>query len=116
MNSTFKYAFKLRPGYGSEELLIELDAKESPDQLLPDLFGIVELAGFKLEETGDLWMNDEFLFIFSSDNGTISISRDSWDLFFILGENNQADILKLDQLLSVNPLFEKIIADYSDYQ
>ncbi len=116
MKTDCKYSYKLRPGYGSDELLIDLDARNSPDQLQQDLFHLLEQNGFKLKETKDLRMNDELLFIFSSDNGTISLLRDIWDLFFILGENkNQTDILKLDQMLSENPLFEKMIANYSDY-
>jgi hypothetical protein len=117
MKTDCNYSYKLRPGYGSEELLLDFDAKNDPDGLQNELITMLEKSGFQLIKTADLWINGELLFTFSSNNGTLSFSRDNWDCFFILGENkNQADIIKLDQILSENPLFEKVIANYSDYR
>lgn len=61
-------------------------------------------------------MNDQLLFNFKSENGIVTITRDIWDLFFIEGANNQEDILKLDNRLSKNPLFEKLNVDFSEYK
>ncbi len=118
MKSDSKYTFKLRPGYGSEELLLELDGKDEPNQLQEDLFLILLQNGFKQGKAEDIWQNDEWCFYFHSKEGTVLLSRDTvWDFFFLIGEDkNQADILKLEQLLSENPLFEKIMVDYSDYK
>lgn len=117
MKPNSAYTFKLRPGYGSEELLIELDGKDQPDELQTDLILLLEQNGFKLTELKDMWQNNEWSFIFRSKQGVVQLSRDSiWDLFFIMGENNQSDILKLDKLLLKNPLFEKLNVNYSDYQ
>lgn len=116
MKNAPNYSYKLRPGYGSIELLIELDANGEADELQLDLILLLEQHGFKLTEMKDPWQNQELHFIFHSDRGTIALSRDSWDLFFILGEENQAGILKIDQLLAENPLFQKINANFSDYK
>ncbi|WP_343635072.1 hypothetical protein [Fluviicola sp.] len=117
MKTTAKYTYKLRPGYGSEELLIELDGKDQPDQLEIDLIRILLQNGFEQGKTEDIWQNDEWIFHFHSEAGTILLSRDTvWDFFFLLGENNQPDILKLDWILAENPLFEKVIVNYSDYK
>ena len=118
MKVNFKYTYTLRPGYGSEELLIELNGKDKPNQLQEDLFLILLQNGFNQGKTEDIWQNNEWCFYFHSKNGTIILSRDTvWDLFFLIGENkNQADILRLAWLLSENPLFEKITVDYSDYK
>lgn len=116
MKSTTKYSYKLRPGYGSDELLLDLNCNGFPDDLQNDLFEIVNQADLKLVGTDDLWMNDQLLFNFKSSNGIITITRDIWDLFFIEGANNQKYILKLDIRLSENPLFEKLIVDFSEYK
>ncbi|TSJ46375.1 hypothetical protein [Fluviicola chungangensis] len=117
MENPIKYSYKLRPGYGSDELLIELDGKDQPDELQTDLILILEQNGFKLTELKDIWQNDEWSFIFRSQQGVVLLSRDTvWDFFFLMGENNQADILKLDEILSKNPLFEKLNVNNSDYQ
>ena len=113
MEHSSRYSYKLRPGYGSNELLIEMDSKDQADlQFDQILIPLLEQNGFKPGELKDPWQN----FIFHSSQGTVSIS---WDLsnFFIIGEDgNQADILKIDQILSGNPLFEKINVNYSDYK
>jgi hypothetical protein len=113
-----KYTYKLRPAYDSDELLIKLDGKDQPNELQTDLILILEQNGFQLNELKDIWQNDELCFLFQSHNGIIVFSRDTvWDFFFLLGQNNnQSDILKLDIILSENPLFEKLNVNYSDYQ
>ncbi len=77
---------------------------------------MIESAGCSFFKASDLWVNDEVLFTYKSKNGTIVLSRNIWDLFFIMGEQNQADIFKLDTLLSENPLFEKIEVDLKEYE
>lgn len=118
MENPIKYAFKLRPAYGSDELLIELDGKDQPDQLQNDVIRILLQNGFTEGKTEDLWQNDEWIFYFHSEGRTVLFSRNSvWDFFFLIGENNnQSDILKLDDVLSKNSLFEKLSANYSDYR
>jgi hypothetical protein len=116
MKTHAPYSYKLRPGYGSHELLLDFAARHSPDQLQHALSHILQEAGFVLVGMADLWMNDEFAFIYKSKKGRITFSRDIWDLFFIIGDNNQEDILMLDKLLAENPLFAKEEVDFSNYQ
>lgn len=116
MNNTSKYSYKLRPGYGSKELLLDFNTNESPDQLQQELHALIEKAGFVLTDANDLWINDELLFNYTSKNGVITFSRDVWDMFFIMGKDNQTDILLLDKLLCENPLFEKTEVDFSAYE
>lgn len=111
-----KYSYKLRPGYSSKELLLDFNANQLPDQLQQDLITILENNGFKLDGVSDLWVNDELQFKYKSNNGLVILSRDIWDFFFIIGENNQADILELDKLLLNNPLFKKLEVDFSRYK
>lgn len=116
MKSTTKYSYKLRPGFGSKELLLDFDCNGRPDSLQNDLFKLLEDANFTITGVGDLWMNDQLLFEFKSQTKTVTITRDIWDLFFITAENNQSAITKLDELLSDHPLFEKMEVDFSEYE
>ena len=100
MKSTTKYSYKLRPGYGSKELLLDIDCKGFPDALQNDLLKIIEDANFTVIGVRDLWVNDQLLFECKSKNGTITITRDIWDLFFVTGNDNQRDIMRLDKLFS----------------
>jgi len=47
MKNSAKYSYKLRPGYGSTELLLDLNCNGFPDSLQRDLFAIFEEENFK---------------------------------------------------------------------
>ena len=91
--------YKLRPAYGSKELLIEFNLKSNIDELIQKLTELLEANGFKFDGIRDVWMNDEFWFHFSSENGGVILSKDIYDIVFITGENNQKDILRIDEIL-----------------
>jgi len=55
----------------------------------------------------DLWMNDEVLLQISSDEGVFSLSKDGWDIAFIMAENNQHCIKIIDKILNNSSLFQK---------
>ena len=116
MKNKTKYSYKFRPGYGTKELLLDINCKGAPDALQIDLLKIINDANFTIVGVEDLWMNDELLFEFKSKNGTIVITRDIWDLFFVVGNHNQIDMMRLDKILSENPLFEKLEVNFSDYE
>lgn len=54
MKSTTKYSYKLRPGYGSDELLLDLNCNGFPDDLQNNIYEIVNQADFKIVGTDDL--------------------------------------------------------------
>lgn len=114
MNKPYKY--KLRPGYGSSELLIEFCNIEQPENFIKKLISILKNHEFQFKGTTDVWMNDEILIHLESSNGKVIISKDIYDFIFILGENNQKDIKKIDSILRQSDLFEKEIVDYSNYK
>lgn len=117
MKNLPKYSYKLRPGYGSKELLIELDGKTQTNELITDLIRILEQNGFRQQDLKEGWQQDDWQMVFESEKRTLLLSRDPWDGCFILGENgNQQDILKLDRTLSQNDLFEKQPVNEADYE
>ncbi len=101
------FSYKLRPVYNGHELLLEFNGYERPDELQRALFQLLEAEGFQSTGVNDLWMNDEAIIRFRSENSEIEFSRNNWDFIFLLGNDNQTDIHRLDELLSADPRFRK---------
>ncbi len=68
------------------------------------------------ESFEDIWMNDEVIFTVDSDQGQILLSKDIWDLVFVMAEDNQSCILFIDKILSNNSIFKKEEVDFNDYK
>lgn len=99
------YQYNLRPAYQSEELLIEFISHVDSKEFLDDLFQILTNNGYKVDEVEDIWMNDEVLIHIDSPNGKVYVSKDIWGCVFILGENNQTELLHIHYLLKESPDF-----------
>jgi hypothetical protein len=110
------YRYRLRPGYGSKELLIELLPESANQVFLDDLLGVLSQVNAKVTSMQDLWMNDEVLLSFESDLGPFVVSKDIWDVVFILAPGNQPAILKIEQALHANSQFQKEIVDFDQYK
>ncbi len=110
------YTYRLRPGYGSDKLLIAFDIAEDPDYFLFELMKLLSLSGFESHGKIDLWMNDEIIIDMHSPNGNIILSLNIWGMLFIMGNHNQKDILRINELLLATPGFKKEEVDYSEYQ
>ena len=60
-------------------------------------------------------MNDEFIFEFNSDIGSFLITKDVYDLVFIMAGSNPHCIEKINALLLKDERFEKIDVDPGSY-
>ncbi|MCP3930381.1 MAG: hypothetical protein GY705_14915 [Bacteroidetes bacterium] len=110
------YKYTVRPGYGSEELLIEFSPDKADETFFNCLFGAITKLSLKIMDIHDLWMNDEVLISLDSEKGKFEISKDVWDLVFILSKNNQKIIKKIDDLLGNSIHFKKELVDFKDYR
>lgn len=106
------YRYRLRPGYGSKELLIELLPESANQVFLDDLLGVLNQVNAKVTDMQDLWMNDEVLLSFESDLGPFVVSKDVWDFVFIMAPGNQPAILKIEQSLHANAQFQREVVDF----
>lgn len=111
-----EFSYKLRPGYGSEELLIEFVKTGEADDFIKMLLDLLSKGGFQYGDTSDVWMNDEIWIHLNSMHGNVTLTRDIYDLFFILADKNQQDILKIDELLMKSGKFHKEKVDFDDYK
>jgi hypothetical protein len=110
-----KYAYKLRPGHNSSELLIEFTKTGNVNDFMEELINLLKKNDFVYKDTSDIWMNDEIWINLNSDKGKITITKDIWDFVFILGEQNQRDIISIDKILIESGNYEKENVDFSEY-
>jgi len=105
------YQYHFRPGYGSEKLLLHFFSGVENENFLHHLLKAIEDVHPQLLNLKDVWMNDEIKLSFQSVMGGFLISKDIWDMVFIMADNNQAVFHKINALLNVDSNFEKISID-----
>jgi hypothetical protein len=111
-----KYKYNFRPAYKSQELLIEIFSGAENEDFLSDFLNAISEINPKVENIKNLWMNDEDLFEITSDSGFFLLSKDIWDLAFIMSEENQECIHKINSILSEDENFQKIEVNFEDYK
>jgi hypothetical protein len=115
MDKAEKYKYHLRPEYNSDNLLIEFVSGVENDTFLPDLLNALEKINPKSIDTKHIWMNDEILLEIQSDIGNFTLSKDIWNIAFIMTEDNQQSIKRINSILQTDKRFEKIEVDFSKY-
>ncbi|MFZ0599622.1 MAG: hypothetical protein WAM46_21720 [Flavobacterium sp.] len=111
-----KYKYHLRPGYKAQELLIDIFSGAENEDFFPDFFDSIAAINPEVNTINDLWINDEYLLDVKSDIGSFSISKDIWGFTFIMADENQECIIRIDLLLSENKNFQKIEVDFENYR
>ncbi len=114
MGKPIKYKYQCRSGHSSENLLIEFVNDVENDAFLADLFDALKEINPKLAGREELWMNDEILYAINSDLGQFTLSKDIWDLAFLMADDNQTCILQINNLLLTDNRFEKLEVDFNN--
>jgi hypothetical protein len=110
-----KYKYYLRPGYKSQDLLIEIVSGAEDEYFLTDLLDSLSEINPKVDKMNDLWMNDEIEIEVSSDIGLFYVSKDIWDLAFIMSDNQEC-INKINLILLKDKNFHKTEVNFEDYK
>jgi hypothetical protein len=110
------YKYYFRPGYGSLKLLIEFFHGAENNDFISDLLTVISELKPKVISITDLWMNDETLLNIHTEMGEFTISKDIWGFAFIMAENNQECILKINSMLEVTENFKKVEVDFENYK
>lgn len=110
------YKYRYRPEYGSENLLIEFIRAVENETFITDLLEAIQSIKPEIVDLNDLWMNDEVLYTINFTLGEFTFSKDIWDLAFIMVDNNQICIAKINELLVADNRFEKIEVNFEDYK
>lgn len=61
-------------------------------------------------------MNDEVLMTIDSEIGPFTISKDVWGFAFIMTENNQNGLVRINSILEHSEKFEKVDVDFENYK
>lgn len=110
------YKYKVRPGYGSKKLLVEFSPGKADEAFFGSIFKALEPIKVKTVDVVDLWMNDEIIWNMKSNVGEFELSKDIWDMVFILADDNQSVIKIIDDLLQKNHSFVKENVDCDEYR
>ncbi|MBL0911818.1 MAG: hypothetical protein IBJ09_05545 [Bacteroidia bacterium] len=109
------YTYLFRPVYGGDTLLLEFYAEGGFEDFINTLFevlGPLEPVIVKSE----LILQDEMLFTVHSTMGEFTLSKDPWDLVFILSDEHQDCLHEADRLLQLDGRFVKEEADFEAYR
>lgn len=110
-----KYKYHLRPEYKSQISLIEIFSGVENEDFFSEFFDSIVEINAKVDRINDLWMNDEYILDIKSDIGSFSISKDIWDLAFIMTENQEC-LNQINLLLLKDQNFQKIEVNFDDYK
>lgn len=114
MTNTYRYYY--RPEYHSERLLIEFISGVERDSFVHDVLDAIKSIHPTLSGVTDAWMYDEFFLTVVTDCGTFTLSKDIWDLGFILSKESQACLALINSLLENDSRFEKLEVDFEKYR
>lgn len=110
------YKYHFRPEYGSEKLLIEIFNSLEKEEFLSDFLDAIKILKPKVVDLEDLWMNDEILINVNSEIGEFILSKDTWGFVFLMSENNQECLFRINSILEIAENFEKVEIDFEDYK
>jgi hypothetical protein len=111
-----KYKYHLRPGYGSDKLLIEFFSGVGNENFLAELLDAIAPINPKLADLKDLWMNDEIILEMESSIGPFLFSKDVWNTAFIMTDDNQQGLREINSMLMKDPRFEKVEVNFDNYK
>lgn len=109
------YIYRFRPGYGSDEFLLEFTKNAGSEEFYMDLFDAFSSINCKTEVIDDEWNDDELVMHIHSDIGSFELSQDSLNTVFILTEDNQKGLKLLEELLQHSKLFSKEEVNHKRY-
>lgn len=105
------HRYKVRPGYGSDKLLIEFNY-DPTEKLHADLNAVLKGAGLIHHSIKDYFMIPRY----KTPTGPFELDHDEWDFIWIHAEENQDAIHYIDQLLQRSGLFQKEEVDFKQYE
>jgi len=111
-----KYKYHFRPGYNSNEFLIEIFRGGENPNFMSDFLNAIKSIAPSIVDIKDIWMNDEMQFELDSTTGQFSVFQDIWGLVFIMAPENQEAISRIHSLLVSNPNFSNIPVNNEDYK
>lgn len=110
---TKEHTYKVRPGYGSKQLLIEFGPESYNERFVSDLRSV--LAGHNLIPKRKQDLIFQFITVFDSPCGRFELVADEWSFVFVLADENQDAIQYVDRILCESGRFQKEEVNYDEY-
>ncbi len=107
------HKYKVRPGYGSDKLLIEFGMVGTDKQFASALHSVLKSNDVKAGK------REDFIFLeranMTSPAGPFRLEGDEWHFVWIHAQDNQDAIHFMDRILQESGLFEKEEVDFNEY-
>jgi len=113
-NKTRRYSYRFRPGCYSRHYLIEFLEGTDTEDFGGDLLHALAEIHPKINAEKTVKTPDQTLYFMDSQAGEFTLSSDTWGVF-LMGDDNQAGIQRIHNLLIQNDLFIRIQTDNQDY-
>ena len=114
MLGTKKHTYKVRPGYGSDKLLIEFGADSSDERFVSDLRSVLAEHDLIPKSKEDLVF--KYRFTYDSPSGPFELDDDEWGSLWVHADDNQDAIHYVDRILGESGRFQKEEVNYEDYK
>jgi len=109
------YIYRLRPGYGSDKLLLEFMLADLGAEFINDLLIALHAISPVVDSVEELWLNDEVLMRVSSTQGAFLLAKNTWGFAFLTAEENQSCLKCITDILNDSSLFEREEVDFEKY-
>lgn len=109
------YSYLLRPVYGSSELLIEFPDPGNFREFSEVLFEVLSPLEPGIVQS-ELLLAETMLFTLRSRMGPFTLSHDTFNLVFIMADDNQPVLHEADRLLQQDARFCRLEADFDAYR
>ncbi|MCG3168098.1 MAG: hypothetical protein POELPBGB_03898 [Bacteroidia bacterium] len=106
MVKSIKYKYRYRPGHSSGNFLIEFISGVENENFVFEVLEALKDINPKVIRNENILMNDDILYTIESSLGQFTLSKDNYDVAFIISDNNQTCIEEINNLLSKDNRFE----------
>lgn len=107
------YLYRVRPGYGSDKLLVEFMNDSTEEAFVADLFAILSANGIRAIQENDLIFVHQS--VMESPAGLFEIDHDEWCMIWLHADDNQDAIHFIDRILTASGKFQKEPVDFAKY-
>ena len=107
------YRFRVRPGYGSDKLLVEFMSDSTDAPFVEALRSVFSANGVESErKVQSIFHHESFM---HSSAGPFVVVHDEWCQIWVHADDNQAAISFVDGILVASGRFEKEAVDFRQY-
>lgn len=107
------YHYRVRPGYGSDKLLVEFMNDSTDEAFVAALRAVLSSNSVRSIQKNDLIFLHQT--VMDSPAGSFEIDHDEWCMIWVHANDNQDAIHFVDGILTASGMFQKDAVDFTKY-